>query len=136
MATQMFKSDRENPQHLWQLSDSAIRRWRSTVGKPYRPDSLDRVRSELERLGPWTFTEPTELIATEIVKRGDTLGLYARRHYDDGKLWTHIHAANEDVVSDPDDMDRATALAWLSRQDLASGSLPAVVVREIASLLP
>ncbi len=34
------------------------------------------------------------------------------------------------------DMDKATASAWLSRQDLTSGSLPAVVVREIASLLP
>lgn len=103
-ATQIFKSDREGPLHLWQLSDSAIRRWRSTVGKPYRPDSLDRVRPELERLGPWTFTAPTDLIATEVVKPGDTLGLYARRYYDDWKLWKHIHAANEDVAPDPDDI--------------------------------
>lgn len=103
-ATQLVKSDRDGPRHLWQLSDSAIRRWRSTTGKPYRPRTLDGVRSELEALGPWTFVAPTDLIATEIVKPGDTLGHYAHKHYGDAELWPRIHAANEDVVADSDDI--------------------------------
>lgn len=103
-ATQLIKSDRDGPRHLWQLSDSAIRRWRSTSGERYRPDTLDGVRAELDGLGPWTFTAPTDLLATEVVQPGDSLSHYALRHYGDAELWPLIAAANEDGVPDPDDI--------------------------------
>lgn len=103
-ATKLVTTDRKGPEHLWQLSDSAVRRWRSTTGVPWRPKALASVRKELDALGPWTFVPPTDLLAEEIVKPGDTLGRYAVRHYGDVDLWPLIHAANEDTVPDPHDI--------------------------------
>lgn len=107
-ATQIFKDDREGPRHLWQLSQSAVRRWRTPAdrlgGKAYRPGSLAHVADELNALGPWDFVPPTDLVATEIVKVGDSLGRYARDHYGDAKLWPDIYAANRDTLDDPDEI--------------------------------
>jgi len=103
-ATRLVTKDRKGPKHLWQLSDSAVRRWRSTTGTPYRPGTLADVREELEALGPSTFVPPTDLLAEEVVKPGDTLGGYAVRHYGDVDLWGLIHEANADTVPDPDDI--------------------------------
>src|SRR3546814_9919400 len=60
--TQILKEDREGPDHLWQLSRSAIRRWRTPAarlgGDSYRPATLDKVKDELDALGPWDFEPP------------------------------------------------------------------------------
>lgn len=107
-ATQVSKADREGPEHLWQMSESAIRRWRIPAerlgGQPYRPGSLSRVAADLDALGPWDFVPPVDLIATEKVKVGDSLSLYAHRHYGDAQLWPELVVANQDVVDDPDEI--------------------------------
>ncbi len=107
-ATQVLKVDRDGPEHLWQLSASAIRRWRTPAkklgGEPYRPGSLHRLRVELDALGPWAFDPPTDLLATEKVKIDDTLSMYAHRHYGDGKMWPRIAEANLDVIDDPNEI--------------------------------
>lgn len=107
-ATQVLKDDREGPQHLWQLSASAIRRWRTPAerldNQAYRPASLGRLAEELDALGPWDFVPPTDLLATERVKLGDSLSAYALHHYGDLELWPEILNANLDVIDDPDEI--------------------------------
>ena len=106
--TQILKEDRAGPQHLWQLSQSAIRRWRTPEaklgGEPYRPATLARVSVELDELGPWDFDPPTDLMAVEKVRVGDTLSELAKRHYGDAELWPLIHEANRDTIDDPDEI--------------------------------
>ena len=103
--TQLFKEDRDGPRHLWQLSPSAIRRWRTPAaklgGKRYRPDTLKHFADELNAMGDWDFEAPTELIAVEEVQEDDTLSAYAVKHYGASKHWRDIYAANEDVIDDP-----------------------------------
>lgn len=106
--TKLFSGDRNGPDHLWQLSASAIRRWRTPPeklgGQPYRPGALRRVAQDLECLGRWDFDPPTDLLATEKVAMGDTLSKYAKKHYGDPTLWPHILAANQDSIDDPDEI--------------------------------
>ena len=107
--TQLVHTDRTGPEYVWQMSTSAVRRWQTPAaqlpdGKPYRPKSLSRVEAELETLPPWTFTVPTELIATVVVKNGDTLGAYAKHYYGDDKMYPLIYEANRDVLENPDDL--------------------------------
>lgn len=106
--TQILKEDREGPDHLWQLSHSAIRRWRTPTarlgGDSYRPATLDKVKDELDALGPWDFEPPSDLIATEKVRVGDTLSAYAKKHYGDAELWREIYEANLDTISDADEI--------------------------------
>lgn len=107
-ATQAIKGDRTGPEHPWQLSTSAVRRWRAPAeklgGASYRPGSLGRVKDHLNSLGPWDFEPPVDLVATETVKIGDTLSLYAHRHYGKAALWQRIHQANLDTIPDPDNI--------------------------------
>jgi uncharacterized protein (DUF2235 family) len=107
-ATQVFKDDREGPSRVWQLSESAIRRWRTPAerlgGEAYRPGSLAEVAEELNALGTWDFVPPSDLLATERVRMGDTLSLYAHRHYGDASFWPAILAANLDIIDDPDEI--------------------------------
>jgi uncharacterized protein (DUF2235 family) len=107
-ATQVLQRDREGPEHLWQLSSSAIRRWRTPAeklgGQPYRPGSLKRVAAELDALGVLQFVPPADPLAVEKVQIGDTLGLYAQRHYARASLWPHIFEANRDTLDDPDEI--------------------------------
>lgn len=107
--TQIVHSDRAGPEHIWQMSTSAVRRWQSSAaqlpdGKPYRPKSLAQVGSQLEAQPGWTFEAPTDLIDTVIVKSGDTLGDYAARYYGDAKKYSVIFEANRDVLENPDDL--------------------------------
>lgn len=107
-ATQIVKDDRDGPSEMWQVSASAVRRWRTPAnklgGEAYRPKSLERLADHLNALGEWDFSPPTDLIATEKVKIGDTLSKYAQVHYDDEKLWTLIAEANQDVLDDPNEI--------------------------------
>lgn len=113
-ATRILEADRAGPEHLWQLSASAARRWRTPAerlgGEPYRPRTLARVATELDALGPWHFDPPTDLLATETVRMGDTLSGYAHRHYGDADLWPRILEANRDTVDDPDEIFTGQAI--------------------------
>lgn len=123
-ATQLLKDDREGPEHLWQVAPSAVRRWRTPAerlgGKPYRPRSLERVAHQLDALGPWDFIPPADLLATERVRMGDSLSIYAHRHYGDAELWPRILEANLDLVDDPDEIFPGQAIR-IPRIDQAAG---------------
>ncbi|OAO00352.1 peptigoglycan-binding protein LysM [Sphingomonadales bacterium EhC05] len=107
-ATQLLSDDRDGPDQIWQLSNSALRRWRTPAekldDKNYRPGSLSKLKPVLDKLGPWQFSAPTDLITTEKVKVGDTLSKYARRHYGDAEKWPTIFEANADTIENPDDI--------------------------------
>lgn len=106
--TQVWMDDREGPEHLWQVSQSAQRRWRTPAERldapPYRPDTLKKVAAALDALGPWDFTPPADVIAIEIVKASDTLGHYAHRHFGNAELWPLIYEANRDTLDDPNEI--------------------------------
>ncbi|ACS43233.1 phospholipase effector Tle1 domain-containing protein [Methylorubrum extorquens] len=106
--TQVLNDDRDGPEHLWQLSSSALRRWRTPAekldGEAYRPGSLNRLEAQLKALEPWEFDPPTDLLAIEKVKEGDTLSKYAVKHYGKGKFWREILNANLDTVDNPDEI--------------------------------
>lgn len=107
-ATQLIKSGRTGPLSLWQMSASAVRRWRTPAeklgGKAYRPATLRDVAAQLNELGPWDFRPPTELLLVEKVKVGDSLSTFAQRHYGDAELWPRIYDANLDRIDDPDEI--------------------------------
>ena len=107
-ATGLIRGDRKGPKHLWQLSRSAVRRWRTASaklgGKLYRPATLDNVSDDLNALGPWTFEPPSDLLAEEKVGIGDMLSTFAQRHYGDADLWPEIYEANRDRILDPDEI--------------------------------
>ena len=105
--TGRFNTDRAGPEHPWQLSSAARRRWLTPTRdgwNAYRPRSLDRITSELEKLPPWNFTPPTDLIDTVKVGNDATLSKYAVDFYGDNDLWPRIHEANLDTIEDPDDI--------------------------------
>ena len=107
-ATALIKGDRDGPEHLWQLSKSAVRRWRTPAeklgGEAYRPGSLNSVNTELSDLGVWSFDPPTNLITEEKVGIGDSLSKFAYKHYGDAELWPEIYDANRDRILDPDEI--------------------------------
>src|SRR3546814_18789611 len=59
-----------------------------------------KVKDELDALGPWDFEPPSDLIATERVRVGDTLSAYAKQHSGDAELWPDIYGANLDNIAD------------------------------------
>lgn len=114
-ATQLLQTDRAGPEHIWQMSNSAVRRWQTSPtqlpdGKPYRPASLERVASELAKLPPWTFSPPENLIETVTIKSGDTLSKLALKYYGDKMKYPLIFQANLDVLEDPDDLFAGQAI--------------------------
>ncbi|QDZ06425.1 LysM peptidoglycan-binding domain-containing protein [Sphingomonas panacisoli] len=108
-ATQLIHRDRAGPQHLWQLSSSAVRRWQAPAAqlpdnKPYRPNSLAAVGNELATLPPWSFSPPDDVIDTIMVKSGDSLSKYAAEYYGDPLKYPLIYSANLDVLDDPNEL--------------------------------
>lgn len=104
-ATDFIEGDRDGPDHLWQLSASAIRRWRTPGSKidggEYRPGALSKMAPQLDALGPLDFEPPTDLLDTVTVQPNDSLSKYALRFYQDAELWPVIAEANADTVDDP-----------------------------------
>ena len=105
--TDRFTTDRAGPEHMWQLSSAAQRRWltASVDGGPgYRPASLKKLDAELGKLPPWSFMPPHDLIDTVKVGNDDTLSKLAARYYGKSKHWREIHQANLDTIEDPNDI--------------------------------
>jgi uncharacterized protein (DUF2235 family) len=105
--TDRFTTDRSGPDHLWQLSAAARRRWLTVPagdGRAYRPASLDRLASDLDKLPAWSFTPPTDLIDTVKVGNDDTLSDYAVTYYGAGKHWRDIYKANLDTIEHQNDI--------------------------------
>lgn len=105
---QRFSQDRPGPSRVWQVSTSAIRRWKAEAARLpekalYRPATLDRVAAALDALTlPGPVAEAT--MAIHVVVSGDTLGKLAVHHYGKASLWPHIFAANRDQIDDPDEI--------------------------------
>ena len=107
--TKLVNKDRVGPDHVWQMSTSAVRRWQSAAsalsdGKLYRPKSLANVQTQLTALPTWSFVPPADLIEEVVVKSGDTLSAYALQYYGDAKKYPLIYEANKDVLEDADDL--------------------------------
>lgn len=56
----------------------------------------------LAPLGARAQDEPAAGQTVHVVEAGETLGVIARRYYDDAARWRTIYEANRDVLSDPD----------------------------------
>ena len=108
-ATDVIHHDRAGPDHIWQMSTSAVRRWQALAShlpdhQLYRPSSLAKVASALAALPSWEFTPPADLLDTVTVKTGDSLSRFALKFYGDAQKYPIIFAANVDVLEDPDDL--------------------------------
>lgn len=103
--TDLIEKDREGPDHLWQLSASAIRRWRAPAtkfdGELYRPDVLRDVAAELDAMPELDFRPPVDLLAEVVVEPRKTLSHYAYRFYGDHNMWDLIFQANVDTLDTP-----------------------------------
>lgn len=105
--TQLLVSNRSGPEHLWQLSAAAIRRWHAAPStlperKAYRPKTLAALASQIEALA---VSKPAmESAGMHSVVGGDTLGKLASIYYQDRSLWPVIYLANRDVLDDPDEL--------------------------------
>ncbi|HEX8626247.1 MAG TPA: DUF2235 domain-containing protein [Allosphingosinicella sp.] len=105
---QKLVKDRPGPEHVWQVSTAAIRRWKADPAKlpdkaPYRPKTLAKLAAKLDALTlPGPIAAAT--MATHVVASGDNLSKLAVRYYGRGSLWPHIFAANRDQIDDPDEI--------------------------------
>jgi nucleoid-associated protein YgaU len=108
--------DREWPQHIWQLSMPAIRRYHHTAdelpeGVLYRPATLRGVAAELDAYPTANLTKnDAPLMTTRIVVEGDILTELARHYYNDPRLANWIYQANLDTLDHPDDLFIGTEL--------------------------
>ena len=100
--------DRSGPEHFWQVSPCARRRWRAKdlPGGEYRPGALKAVEAALKAEAD---TQPDDIGEVEImahhdVVAGDNLSKLAKKHYGDASLYMHIYNANRDVLDHWDDI--------------------------------
>jgi uncharacterized protein (DUF2235 family) len=105
---QKLAKDRPGPDHVWQVSTAAIRRWKADPARlpdkaPYRPKTLERVAAALDEL---TLPGPVAAatMATHVVQSGDTLSKLAMHYYGEKRHWPEIFAANRDQIDDPDEV--------------------------------
>lgn len=103
-----WTTNRPGPEHMWQLSAAAIRRWHAPAallpeGKLYRPKTLEKASNALEAQAPALGPEE-KLLARHTVISGDQLGKLAEKYYGDASKWTMIFAANRDLIDDPDEL--------------------------------
>jgi uncharacterized protein (DUF2235 family) len=108
--------DRVGPQHIWQLSMPAIRRWHHAAAElpertVYRPATLSGVASQLDVYPTANLRKnDAPLLRTHIVAEDDTLSELARHYYNDPRLANWIYQANLDTLDDPNDLFIGTDL--------------------------
>jgi nucleoid-associated protein YgaU len=98
--TQILKTNRDGPDHIWQLAPSATRRWHTHPdGSQYRPSPLSKVAKALDDLGGDQF-KPVygRLKIRHKVKPGEALRKLALEYYGDANLSGVIFAANRDLL--------------------------------------
>ena len=105
--TQLVARDRDGPEHLWQVSASAIRRWHAPPTalperKPYRPKTLARVAAQLDASA--VAAPPSAGSVTHAVAAGDTLSRLARHYLGDVARADAIFLANRDQLDDPEEI--------------------------------
>lgn len=106
MTLYKLKRNRLGPDKLWQLSSSALRRWKAEASLLeekvlYRPATLQKLQCELDDYVAPEVSETTEVIARHKVVPGDTLYSLAGKYYDDKTKFNRIFEANRDTIDDP-----------------------------------
>jgi uncharacterized protein (DUF2235 family) len=105
---------KNGPTHLYQVSYSAQRRWHETAerlaeGVPYRPDTLDAVSNDLNKLDPMQLGVGTKFHETiekgnykkYRVQKKDGLRALAKRFYGRVEDSDKIFDANRDLLEHP-----------------------------------
>lgn len=125
--TDLIEKDREGPDHIWQLSPAAIRRWRAPAERmkegAYRPDVLRDVAEELDALPELDFVAPTDLLDEVVVEPRKTLSHYAFKYYRNNNMWPVIFDANRDALDSPDEIFPGQVLR-IPRLNLAEKAAP------------
>lgn len=114
-ATNIVTKDREGPDHIWQVSAAAKRRWKAAASDlpermAYRPGTLAKLKTSLDALAEETLEE-RDIFIKHVVVEGDALRKLAIHYYHDANKWTVIFDANRDTVDDPDEL----FLGWTLR---------------------
>lgn len=103
-ATSLLKTNRSGPDHIWQLSNSAVRRWHS-MEPAYRPKTLSKVADALNQLDPAPFKPHYEkLKCTYTIQPGDSLIEIAKHFYGDPTKSIAIFEANRDTLDNEQDI--------------------------------
>ena len=130
--------DRSGPEHVWQVSAAARRRWNAAPDelyekKPYRPKTLAGIAAALARPPEQAGYGAEDLLAEHVVVPGDYLGKIARTYYGDGSKTAVIVEANRDLIDDPDEL----FVGWTLRiPKLAEAPAPDAEVSEEAKKSP
>ena len=108
--THAVERDRPGPQHLWEVSLPAIRRWHAAPASlpekvAYRPPTLADVADALNAFPIAEIAASDVPIRCEhTVQNEDTLTALARDYYDNPGLDDVIYLANRHIIDDPDDL--------------------------------
>lgn len=112
--TKLLPKGRKGPTKLWELSDSAVRRWQGDgvsgtgVGReaePYRPGTLDALGKELRELPPLPpRLTPDQILTVHETAPGENLSILARRFYGRADLSDLIFQANRHLLDDADEI--------------------------------
>ncbi|MBP8232856.1 MAG: DUF2235 domain-containing protein [Rhizorhabdus sp.] len=120
--TQLLKTDRPGPEHLWQLAPATLRRWKAAANdipekKLYRPATLAAVARKLDATRLPAAATGT-VIARHRVEQGESLSKLAKRYYGDMTLGNLIFDANRDQLDDPNDIFVGQTLRIPEQQNL------------------
>lgn len=108
--TQLFKTYRRGPEHIWEVSVPARRRWIANesllpAGASYRPKALVRVSAALDTCGrEFKKLEGMDVLAHHVVAPGDYLGKLAKQYYGDAAKWNVIFEANREFIDHEDEI--------------------------------
>lgn len=107
--TDYILTDRTGPDHIWQLSATAIRRWKASAkdipeGAPYRPKTLRKVEQSIDASAVPDETAEVEVLAVHTVVAGDQLRKIAMQYYNDASKARFIFEANRDLIDDDDEL--------------------------------
>lgn len=101
-----WKADRSGPTNVWELSNSAVRRWKADKASlpgnaSYRPNTLRPLTNALDNYKLKASSVVADLLDLHIVRAGDTLYELAKDYYGDRTKFGIIFEANRDVLDDP-----------------------------------
>ncbi len=107
--TYWLQKDRPGPEHVWQVSNIALHRWKASPQdlpqkKAYRPVTLRKVAQALDSIQLKGVPDTAEILTKYIVEPSDTLTGIAYKLYGHADLYRIIFDANRDIMDDPDDL--------------------------------
>ncbi|WOH52960.1 phospholipase effector Tle1 domain-containing protein [Bradyrhizobium sp. sBnM-33] len=107
--TNVITTDRKGPDHRWQLSAAALRRYKASPSElpdraAYRPRTLSKLDSALASYVIDAGQQDTNILAEHVVVSGDQLRKLAKHYYGDAEKWKIIFDANRDTIDDADEL--------------------------------